>query len=197
MTRSVRLVGSAALACAMAVCGSGCSKKDEPKADLLPAASSLAPSTAAPSVKSVKFSVDAKGKTSIDMPAPKERIKAETDAAGGTLDVDMTNLANTRGDVKIDIVNLSTHTFGNSDDADQTKHARTWLEVSDTVTAEVKEQNRWVVYAIRSIAETSATEVAKVTPTKEGGDDVRTVTTTGRSPRSAPSSRARRSAPRR
>src|SRR4051794_26569679 len=100
MTRSVRMprpLFCAVLAGSLSV---GCSKKDEAKTDLLPVASSLAPSTGAPSTKSQKFVVDANGKTAIDMPAPKERIKAETSASGGTLEVDATNLTNTRGEVK-------------------------------------------------------------------------------------------------
>ena len=57
--------------------------------------------------------IDPKGKTTIDMPAPKEHIKAITEAAGGSVDVDLMNVTNTRGEVKIDMTTLSTHTFGN------------------------------------------------------------------------------------
>src|SRR2546426_602117 len=89
---------------AMCGLGTGCSKKEEAAA-LLPAASSLAPSVAAPTAKVVKYTIDTKGKTSIDMEAPVEHIKADTDTAGGSLDVDLTNLTNTRGAVKIDVAN--------------------------------------------------------------------------------------------
>jgi hypothetical protein len=37
---------------------------------------------------------------------------------------------------------------------------------------------RWATYAIRSVDGLSATDLAKVTPTKDGSDDVRTVTST-------------------
>ena len=40
----------------------------------------------------------------------------------------------------------------------------------------VRERNRWVHFAIRSIDGLSATDLSKVAPTKVGGDDVRTVT---------------------
>jgi hypothetical protein len=150
-------------------------RKEEPPVPVAPVASTLSASPG--SAKSVKFAIEPSGKTSIDMPAPKEHIQATTEASAGTLDVDLTNLANTRGDVKVDLTTLSTHTFHNDDDASQTKHARTWLEVGDAASAEDREKNRWVVYAIRSVdAVTPSADVTKIAPTKEGSDDVRVVT---------------------
>jgi hypothetical protein len=157
---------------------------DDKKAqNLAPAASSLAPSTVAPSAKTMKFAIDPKSSTSIDMPAPKEHIKAGTEAATGTLDVDFTNLANTRGEVKADLTTLSTKTFGDADkDKTQTGHARTWLEVADgeegKLPDEVKAANRYAVYAIRSVDNLSASDITKVPATKDGDDEVRTVSAT-------------------
>lgn len=66
------------------------------------------------------------------MPAPKEHIEAGTDAASGTIDVDLMNLANTRGEIKADLLSLNTATFDDpAKDKSQTTHARTWLEVAD------------------------------------------------------------------
>ncbi|MEO6576432.1 MAG: hypothetical protein ABIP89_21460 [Polyangiaceae bacterium] len=153
-----------------------CDKK-EPEAAPAPSASALTASVA--SVKSVKFTVDPKGKMTIDMPAPKEHIKAETTVSGGSLDVDLANLANTRGEVKVDVTSLKTTTFDDSTkNESQTEHALTWLEVSDKATPAMREQDRWVVYAIRSIDGLSAPDITKVAPTKAGTDDVRTVTLT-------------------
>jgi hypothetical protein len=153
--------------------------KEEP-VTIAPVASALAPSVAAPSAKVATFVIDPKGQTSIAMPAPKENIKAITEASAGSIDVDLLNVANTRGEVKIDLTTLSTHTFRNADDASQTKHALNWLEVGDIVTADVKEANRWVVYAIRSIEGASATDVSKVVPVTRGGEDLRIVTLTAK-----------------
>jgi hypothetical protein len=156
---------------------------DKKATNLAPAASSLAPSTVAPSAKTTKFSIDPKSSTSIDMPAPKEHIKAGTDAATGTLDVDFMNLANTRGEVKADLTTLSTKTFGDADkDKTQTGHARTWLEVADgeegKLPDDVKATNRYAVYAIRSVDKLSTTDLTKVAATKVGDDEVRTVSAT-------------------
>ena len=59
----------------------GCDK-DKDKAPLAPAASSLAPSVAAaPGAHVFRLAIDPKSTSTIDMPAPKEHIKAHTDAA--------------------------------------------------------------------------------------------------------------------
>jgi hypothetical protein len=147
---------------------------------IAPVSGGLAPSSAAPSSKVVSFVIDPKGKTTIDMPAPKEHIKAITEAAAGHIDVDLMNVASTRGEVKVDLTTLSTHTFGSDDDASQTKHARNWLEVGDVATPEVRAESRWVVYAIRSIDGASATDVRQITPVTESGEDVRVLTLTAR-----------------
>ncbi len=152
-------------------------RKESPVA-IAPVASALTRSSA--SEKAIKYGIDPKGKTSISMPAPKEHIKAITEAASGILEVDLTSLGNTRGEVKVDVTTLSTHTFGNDDDAAQTKHALTWLEVGEAATPEQREKYRWVVYAIRSVDAVSASDITKVAPAKEGSDDVRTVILTAK-----------------
>ncbi len=176
-----RSASIAAAIAAMAVAVSGCEDKTKQQ-QLAPSASALAPSMAAPSGKVVKLTIDAKGTSSIDMPAPKEHIKASTDAAAGTLDVDPTNLANSRGEVKIDLSTIQTKTFGNDDDKRQTMHARCWMEVADCedgkIADDVKTANKYAVYAIRAVENVSAPDLTKVPVTKDGGDDVRTVTMT-------------------
>lgn len=180
----VTAVATLSLLGVMGVAGAGLAGCDDKKtAPVAPAASSLAPSTAAPSAKTMKFTIDPKSTTSIDMPAPKEHIKAGTDGAVGTLDVDLMNLANTRGEVKADLTTLTTKTFGDAKkDSTQTAHARTWLEVADgeegKLADDVKATNKYAVYAIRSIDNLSATDLTKVPAAKMGDDEVRTVTAT-------------------
>lgn len=135
---------------------------------------------ALPSKNAITFAVDPKSTTSVDMPAPKEHIKAGTDGAAGSIVIDPTNLANTRGEVKIDLLTLKTKTFGDAEkDKKQTDHAKTWLEVSDGADGklpdDVKATNRWTTYTIRSVDHLSATDLTKVAPTKDAADEVRTV----------------------
>jgi hypothetical protein len=161
------------------VCLSGCDdKKDGPK--LAPSASALASSVLPPSAMGTKFVIDPKSETSLMLEAPDLTIKAKTSAAAGALDIDLKNIASSRGEVKIDLSTIVMSTYGTEKDKTQTVHARTWLEVADgeegKLDEKVKEQNRYAVYAIRSIENPSATDVTKLAPVKDGADEVRTVT---------------------
>jgi hypothetical protein len=178
MTKHGRWVGVAVLTLTASV-AAGCDKKEEENVPVAPAASSVAPSAPPPTAMVVKYMFDASGKTTIDMPAPNEHIKADTSAAAGELQLDLMNLANSRGEVKVDLATLKTTTFGDAaKDTKQTEHALTWLEVGDKVPAEDREKNRWVTYAIRSVDGLSATNLTKVIPEKGAEGEVRTVTLT-------------------
>jgi hypothetical protein len=162
----------------------GCDKKDDASATTptaatatAAAATALAPSVADPAAKALKFAVDADGKMAIDMPAPIQHIKADTSAAAGSLDVDLKNVASSRGQVKVDLATLKTHTFGDDRDSAQSEHASTWLEVNEKTSPKAAD-NRWAVFAIRTVDGVSAPDVTKVAPVKEGSDDVRSVTLT-------------------
>jgi hypothetical protein len=169
-------LGRAVFVTCAVVLASACGK-NEMKPEPAASASALAPSMATPGAKTVGFVIDPKSTTSIDMPAPKEHIKADTSAAAGSLQVDTTDLSRSRGEVKIDLSTLTTHTFDDADkNASQTTHARTWLEV--VVQGNMQDANRYAVYAIRSIDKLSATDLTKVAPVRDGGDEVRKVTMT-------------------
>lgn len=156
-----------------------CSKSESSSVAVAETASALASSQAPASAMVVKYKLQTDGKTAIDMPAPNEHIKAATSVTDGALDVDLMNITNTRGEVKADLTTIVTTTFDDpSKNSAQTEHAHNWLEIGSLVTPEVKDANRWVVFAIRAIDGASATDITKVVPTKDGGDDVRTVTLT-------------------
>jgi hypothetical protein len=152
-----------------------CDKKDE-TAPIAPAASSVAPSVAPPTAMVVKYVLEPTGKTAIDMPAPNEHIKADTSVSAGQLQVDLMNLTNSRGEVKVDLQTLKTTTFGEAEkDTKQTEHALTWLEVGDKAPPADRETNRWATYAIRSVDGLSAPDITKVAAEKGADGEVRTV----------------------
>ena len=158
----------------------GCEEKTP---NLAPVACALASSQAPAGASVKKFVIDGASKTSLEMEAPKEKIKAVTTGGAGSLDVDLTDIARSRGEVKVDLATLRTSSFAEQDkNASQTMHARTWLEVADgesgKLDEETKKNHRYAVYAIRSIENPSASDVTKLAPTKDGDDDVRTVTLT-------------------
>jgi len=164
-----------ALLIVLALLPASCSKKED-ATSLAPSATSLASSQTAATTKAWHFTVDPRGVTHVDMPGVTEHIVGDTAAADGTLDIVPADLSQSRGTLKVDLATFTTHTFGNSHDADQTEHARTWLEA--VVDGKTNETMRWATFAIRSIDGLSATDLTKVTPTKDGGDDVRTVSMT-------------------
>jgi hypothetical protein len=174
-----RVVLAAGLA--IAVLALGCEDK---KVQLAPVASALASSAPPPPTATVKkFVIDPSSKTSIEMDAPKEKIRAVTSGGMGSLDVDLANLLASRGEIKMDLSTITTKTFSDADQNEaQTTHARTWLEVGDgeegKLDESVKEQNRYAVFAIRAIEGASATDVTKLPAEKDGNDDVRAVTLT-------------------
>lgn len=162
---------------AIAVLAVGCDKKDGGEVKLAPTASALASSAPPPTAKVVKYTFDTKSKTSIDMVAPKERIKAFTEGGSGELQIDLMNFTNTRGEAKADLKSITmTHWPDAKDNASQSEHARTWLEVADKLPDDVKTPNRWAVFAIRGIEGVSEPNVTKIPVTKDGADDVRIVT---------------------
>ena len=167
---------SAALTCALAVGGASCDKKhDDTPGDH--ASGALSASTADPATTAWHFAIDPAGSTQVDMPGLNEHIQGATSAAAGTLEIVASDLAQSRGLVRVDLSTFTTHTFGDQGkDATQTKHARTWLEV--VVDDKMNEPLRWAEFAIRSIDGLSATDVRAIAPVREGADDVRTVAMT-------------------
>lgn len=157
---------------------------EEKKPTLPPGASSpLVVASVAPAATVVKFTIDGASKATLTMEAPIETIKATASNGAGHIDVDLANLPASRGEVKLDLLTLSMSTFGDAaKDKLQTEHARTWLEVADGADGKIdektKEANRWAVYAIHFVENASATDLTKVAPTKDGADEVRTVTLT-------------------
>jgi hypothetical protein len=160
----------------LALPAAGCSKKGE-DVGVAPTASALTASAADPATTAWHYQIDPNSTTQVDMPGLKEHIKAQTSNAAGALDIVASDLAQSRGLIRIDLSTLTTHTFGDEDkDATQTKHARTWLEA--VLDGKTNESMRWAEFAIRSADGLSATDVRSVAPSKDGGDDVRTVTMT-------------------
>ncbi|MDB4994306.1 MAG: hypothetical protein JWM74_1738 [Myxococcaceae bacterium] len=164
------LAGVAALASVPA-----CSKKSDAPAPTT-SASALAVSQPPGTAMVVKYDIVKDSKASLVGPAPVQTLKAETSAMEGSLDVDLMNLMNTRGVVKVDLLTLATKTFDSkAEDEKQTKDASGWLEVGPAVTPEMREKNRWADFAIRSIEDASVSNVTKVPAVREGADDVRSV----------------------
>lgn len=155
-------------------------KKETPQAvskGEIARAPSATPPPPAPETKALRFSLDPKGTTSIDMPAPKEHIKATASDMAGWVDISPTDLGATKGEIKVDLSTFVTKTFESKEkNESQTEHARQWFEA--VVDGKVKEENRWVVFSVKALEDLSATDLTKVSPQASGGASIRAVTAT-------------------
>jgi hypothetical protein len=155
-------------------CLSAC-KEDKPAPaakETPPAASASAPPAASEST----FVVRAEGKVSVLIDAPLEKFKGDTNALGGWLRVDPTNVRSASGILTVGLEPFTTRTFGDKDkDEAQTEHAHNWFEIGDDVkTARPKDFDafRMAVFKIESIDEVSANDLRALKET----DGARTLT---------------------
>lgn len=150
-----------------------CDKKQEPTA--APAPSAAASTSPTADAGALTFTLAADGRTRIDMPGRDEHIRAETHGAKGALQVDPRALANSRGEIAIDLSTLSTSTFDDPKrDGEQTTHARTWLEA--VVDGKVQEAHRYARLQMRSVEIAGMGDLAQVPLTHDdAGRSVRHV----------------------
>src|ERR1700691_6592861 len=106
---------------AVAAQGLACEKKSEEVA-LAPAAVSLAPSTPEAGVRTWRYTIGPSGAVHVELPGLTEHIKGDATAVAGSVDIVPTDLAQSRGQVQVDLSTFSTTTFGNEKDAKQTQH---------------------------------------------------------------------------
>jgi hypothetical protein len=159
-----------AVSCALAA-GVACSK-DKPTENLAPAASALeAPKPAAANTK--PFAVEtASSAVHFLMEAPIEKIHGEAPGAvQGELHLDLADIANSSGLVKVDLDKLVLYhqkradekqQYGERDKSDkQNEHARAWLEIGPE--SKNREQNRWAEFQIDKVENASVTDITKLT----------------------------------
>ena len=137
---------------------------EQAKTTAAPLASALATSKS-DSEKAEPWTVASESKADFVMPGKLETIKGTVERAEGKLEIDLSDLTQTRGEIRMDMTALKTHTFGDKDkDGTQTEHARTWLEVSENVEdAAVRAKHQWAVFAIRSVVSADPSNLATQT----------------------------------
>lgn len=158
MSKSLPLLLASFLTLTLAGCGN-----DNPTPPA-PSASALAPSMAAESKTLAHLSIDPSGSATFDMKAPLENIKGVVHGFGGELDVELADLAKSRGTIMIDVTTLETHTFGDdAKDGKQTEHAHTWMEVGPKTAEDKKAKFKTATFAIREVVNPSASNVMTMT----------------------------------
>ena len=165
-------------ACAIALCEAlACEKKADSLAAPVTTAVTAAPAPASATL--VEFAFAAESKISVELEAPKEHIKADASSVTGSVRLDLSKLANSRGEVKVDLTKLTFHTFEEAGkNTSQTEHALNWLEVGTLVDAPTRSGNQFAVFAIQSVDGVSEGDVSRVPSVAEATGDVRTVSLT-------------------
>ncbi|MFY0531231.1 hypothetical protein [Nannocystis pusilla] len=115
------------------------------------------------------------GKLGFDMEAPIEKIRGKVPASalGGEVWLEPTDLAKSRGLVRVDLRDLELYQrtapeagkeFGDEvKDDTQNLHARQWLEISPDTPAEELAKNTVIEFALTRITDASVTDLSKVT----------------------------------
>ncbi|AUX35435.1 MULTISPECIES: hypothetical protein [Sorangium] len=177
-TRTLLLVVLAAAAPGAAAC-QGEAQPLAPAATELKAPEAKAPAAAA-------FAIDrARSNVELAMDAPREKIRGRIEgAAGGTLQVDPTDITKTTGLITVDLSTLELFQTAVGDDGKpgeekksdvQNEHARTWLEISKDTPDDVREKNARAQFAIRSISTSGEKDLSKLS----GAERTVTVTASG------------------
>ncbi len=125
-----------------------------------------------------RYVLDSEGnRVFIEVEATPIRLRGAASVVLGEFTVDLRNLTNSRGTIRVDMMSLNMHSFGlRPKDQAQTSQVRKWLGLSDEVPLGERESARFAAFAIRSIDQASATNVQKIAPTNDEGDDIRVVT---------------------
>jgi len=149
---------------AMGVLVSGC-EDDSAKPNLLPQSSALAESKS-DSARAEIWTVDAASKATFKMEGKTETITGHVGNAKGKLEVDLSDLTKSAGNVQLDLFTLTTTTFDDeARDKKQTLDAHTWLEVADRIADKAKQDtNKWAEFSIVSIDKAEPKTVSKEKP---------------------------------
>lgn len=155
------------------VLATGCRSANASREELAPTASALAPAER-PAAQAQALAIEPKGAAvRFTLDAPVEKIHGEVlDATSGELFVDPKDVTKTTGLIKVDLFALELFQQRREDDkqefgertknADQNRHAKSWLEISDDAPPAAREANRWVEYRIDKVLDASATDLTKL-----------------------------------
>ncbi|MEM9194063.1 MAG: hypothetical protein AAGF12_33115 [Myxococcota bacterium] len=133
------------------------------------------------------FAINSSGsKVDFVMEAPLENIHGVAeDSIAGDLFIDLNDITNSRGLVKIDLDQLELFQQKRESEEDeygeevkddtQNAHAKTWFQISEDTPEEVRSANRYIQFNIKSISEASASNILEM----EGNERTVTMTVTG------------------
>lgn len=162
----------ALLSLSITLLAAGCGSHEEQAPPSAPLEAPEPPPTAA---EAVEATLDAStSRVDFVMSAPVEHIHGRApESMQGTLSLDLDDLTQSRGLVKVDLMKLEvlqskideeTHEFTEETRNErQNGHMRTWFQISDDGPAEEREANRWVEFRIDEVSAADHADVSAMT----------------------------------
>lgn len=100
-----------------------------------------------------------------EISAPIETTRFQDDRVLGQLTIDLSDLTKTRGIIKVDLLAIQSHTFGDpSKNVKQTEHMKNWFEIGADVTQEKRKINRYAIFDITKINSSNPKGLSEASP---------------------------------
>ncbi len=139
----------------VALAVASCSKKEPPPPERTEPWPAQPEASTAASVKQT-YVIATRGEARIELPTKQQTPKGRLRVARGKLEVDLANLAATRGVVELDVASIEMEESGELSATDATREARNWLNVGSSRPEAERERLRWAKFEITAIEDLSA-----------------------------------------
>jgi hypothetical protein len=135
----------------------GCSKPEPAPAERTePWPAQPVASAAGRAEQRVRFELDERCELGLELPAKEETPRGKLRVARGELEIDLMNLAQSRGTIELDVGSVVMDQDRDAGGEDWSAEARAWLEIGDNRPEAERERLRWATFAISEISELSA-----------------------------------------
>lgn len=135
------------------LCLLGCSKQEESK----PTAPWLATASASAPTLRARYVIAERCRAEVELRAKEANRRGAFRVCRGELDVDLLDLARTRGTLSIDVASIEMAGEGDAGRSDEdTQRAQNWLDVGASRPEAERERLRWATFTLGSIENASA-----------------------------------------
>lgn len=131
-----------------------------------------------PDRRVVSYRIEPRSGSTVDVSTRRQKNEGVLPVARGNLDVDLLDLAKTRGEVALDVAAMRMQSFEDEPEQnqEQTRRARAWLDLGASRPEPHREKHRWATFRIRSIVDPSVDaahrgKVVKQVPADDAGPE--------------------------
>ncbi len=154
MSSISRIVGSW-LVC-VAVCACSKSQPEKPKRTAPWPAREQPEAAPAGRTATTRFAIEAKTQVSFELKAAKKTERGSFRVARGQIEVDLLDLARTRGRVEIDVASALMENEDPEQARENTRSAQNWLDVGSSRPEAERDRLRWATFTLEKVEKLSA-----------------------------------------